>query len=87
MNKFRQEIEISKIKRCGTLHNKFRTVDELLAANSRGLGTAVQQIPSGPVFLCYTELEKYYLFYSIHIIFSLPCGCSVSSHQVFSLLV
>lgn len=65
MNKFRQEIEITKIKRCdqksakkkkkkGTLHNKFITLDELLAANSRGLGTAGQQIPSGPVFLCHT---------------------------------
>lgn len=87
MNKFRQEIEISKIKGRGTLHNKFRTLDELLAANSRGLGTAVQQIPSGPVFLCHTELEKYYLYSSTHTIFSLPCGCSVSSPQVLSLLV
>lgn len=92
MNKFRKEIEITKIKRCdqksakkrnkkknkGTLHNKFITLDELLAANSRGLGTAGQQIPSGPVFLCHTAPEKDSLSSSIHPVSSLPSGFSVS---------
>lgn len=67
MNKFRQEIEITKTKRCdqklsrekkkrktGTLHGKYRTSDELLVDNSRGLGTALQQIPLDLFFMSYS---------------------------------
>lgn len=71
-------IQEEKKRKPETLYSKFRALDELLADNSRGLGTALQQIPLDLFFYVIKHQKKRFSFPSTQFACWLSCILTLS---------